>query len=116
MPGNIYYFTKRDQFKELLKSSKLIIVDFTASWCGPCKNSKPHIMKFFDDYKEIVDLVIVDVDKGPDLKSYMRVKSFPTFYSFVHGEVTAALVGFDEKQLKGFFDKTLNKYNNYRKR
>ena len=32
MPGNIYYFTKRDEFKELLKTSKLIIVDFTASW------------------------------------------------------------------------------------
>ena len=43
----------------------------------------------------------------------MRVKSFPTFYSFVHGEVTSALVGFDEKQLQGFFDKTIYKYNNY---
>ena len=115
MPGNIYYFTKRDEFKELLKTSKLIIVDFTASWCGPCKNSKPFLMKFFDDHKEIADLVIVDVDKGPDLKSYMRVKSFPTFYSFVHGEVTAALVGFDERQLNGFFEKTLYKYNNYGK-
>jgi len=113
MPGNIYYFTKRDEFKELLKTSKLIVVDFTASWCGPCKNAKPHLMKFFDDNKEHLDLVIVDVDEGSDLKSYMRVKSFPTFYSFVHGEVTAALVGFDEKQMDGFFKKTLYKYNNY---
>ena len=58
MPGNIYYFTKRDEFKELLKTSNLIVVDFTASWCGPCKNAKPYINKFFDDNKEIMDLPI----------------------------------------------------------
>ena len=52
MPGNIYYFTKRDEFKELLKTSKLIVVDFTASWCGPCKNAKPYINTFFDNNKD----------------------------------------------------------------
>jgi len=113
MPGEIYYFTKRTELRDLVKKSKAIIVDFTATWCGPCKNAKPFLMEFFDNNKDRFDLVIVDVDKGSDICSAMKVKSYPTFLSFIHGELTSAQIGFDELQMQGFFNKTLYKLNNY---
>lgn len=115
MPGEIYYMTQRTELRELVKKSKAVIVDFTATWCGPCKRAKPFIMDFFDNNKNTFDLVIVDVDKGNDICSAMKVKSYPTFYSFINGEITAAQIGFDENQLQGFFNKTLYKLNNYNK-
>lgn len=112
MPGKIYYPTKRQELRDIVKKNNAVIVDFTATWCGPCKKSKPFIMDFFDNHKEIFDLVFVDVDKGQDIKSAMRVKSFPTFYSFVNGEIASSLIGFDENEMQAFFYKTLVKLNN----
>ena len=103
MPGEIYYMTQRTELRELVKKSKAVIVDFTATWCGPCKRAKPFIMDFFDNNKNTFDLVMVDVDKGSDICSAMKVISYPTFYSFINGEVTC------EQTIISFISQCLSK-------
>ena len=54
-------------------------------------------------------MVIVDVDKGPDLSSYFKIKSVPTMYSFVKGEIAESLIGANKDEIVHFFKSTLTR-------
>lgn len=75
-----------NDFNELIKSDKPVLVDFFATWCGPCKVQGP----ILDDVKKAVGdaatIVKVDVDKAGELASTYRVQSVPTLIMFRNGE------------------------------
>jgi putative thioredoxin len=83
-----------------------VIVDFWATWCGPCKQLGPALEKAVREAKGAVRLVKVDVDKNPRIASQLRVQSIPTVYAFVDGQPVDGFMGaVPDSQLKAFIDR-----------
>nr|WP_254798153.1 tetratricopeptide repeat protein [Sphingobium sp. AS12] len=89
--------------------TQLVIVDFWAEWCGPCKQLTPIIEKVCADYAaKGVKLVKVNVDKNGFIASQFRVQSIPTVYAVFQGQPVADLSqARTEGQLKQYFDQLL---------
>jgi len=93
---------------DVIEASKTqpVIVDFWATWCGPCKQLTPALEKAVLAAKGAVKLVKIDVDTNPGFAGQLRVQSIPTVYAFVDGRPVDAFMGaVPESQLKAFIDK-----------
>src|SRR5689334_9571498 len=83
-----------------------VIVDFWATWCGPCKQLGPALEKAVTEAKGAVRLVKIDVDKNQQLAQQMRIQSIPTVYAFFQGQAVDAFQGaLPESQVKSFVAK-----------
>ena len=78
-----------NEFKELLNNKKIVLVDFFATWCGPCKMLAPVLEELHDDFKddELVVITKVDVDEEQELLNKYRITSVPTLLLFKEGEL-----------------------------
>ena len=86
--------------------SQLVIVDFWATWCGPCKQLGPVLEKVVESHKGKVKLVKIDVDKNQMIASQLRIQSIPTVYAFKDGRPVDGFMGAkSETELKAFIDK-----------
>lgn len=93
---------------DVIEASKTqpVIVDFWATWCGPCRTLTPTIEKVVNAAKGAVKLVKIDVDKNPGFAGQLRVQSIPTVYAFVDGRPVDAFQGaLPESQVKAFVEK-----------
>ena len=87
-------------FNETIKSEEKILVDFWATWCGPCMRQAPILEELAGEGYHIGK---VDVDQAPDLAGTYRVMSIPTLILFKNGEAVKTSVGFVPKaQLESF--------------
>jgi thioredoxin 1 len=77
----------------VLESAQPAVVDFTASWCGPCKALAPVIEGLASDYADRVTVAKVDVDDNPELAARYGVRSVPTVMLFADGGVKRVYVG-----------------------
>jgi putative thioredoxin len=83
-----------------------VIVDFWATWCGPCKQLGPALEKAVTAAKGAVKLVKVDIDKNPAYAGQLRVQSIPAVFAFVDGRPVDGFMGaLPESQVKAFVDK-----------
>jgi len=80
-------------FKELLKESKPLVVDFWAEWCGPCKMIAPIVDELAEIYKSQVIVGKVNVDENEDLPIEYGIRNIPTLLFFKNGELTDRHVG-----------------------
>lgn len=78
---------------EVVNSSQPVLVDFTATWCGPCQALKPSIEKLADQYHGKLKVVAIDVDEKSDLATHYSVRAMPTLAIFSKGQVVASTVG-----------------------
>lgn len=87
---------------EIANSQIPIIVDFFASWCGPCKMLAPVLEKVKEKFEGSLEIIKVDIDKSPDLAGKYNVMSVPTLMFFSSGELVRREVGFlpEEKIFK----------------
>ena len=83
-----------------------VIVDFWATWCGPCKTLGPALEKAVLAAKGAVKLVKIDIDENPVFAGQLRVQSIPTVYAFVDGRPVDVFMGaVPESQVKAFIDR-----------
>ncbi|MEY4248936.1 MAG: hypothetical protein RJA87_569 [Pseudomonadota bacterium] len=93
---------------DVIEASRVqpVIVDFWATWCGPCKTLTPAIEKAVIAAKGAVKLVKIDVDKNPAYAGQLRVQSIPAVYAFVNGQPVDGFMGaVPDSQLKAFIEK-----------
>lgn len=81
-----------DNFDETLKSDKPVLVDFFATWCGPCQMMSPFVSKLADEHKEII-VGKLNVDDARSIAERYHVMSIPTFLLFKNGVPANKAVG-----------------------
>ncbi len=87
------HFTDANFKKEVLESNLPTLVDFWASWCGPCKMIAPHIDELAKEYEGKMKIGKVDVDANSKVATEYGVMSIPTIIFFKNGKVSNQLVG-----------------------
>ncbi len=88
----------QEGFDKLMAGSQLALVDFWATWCGPCKMLAPVIEELAAQYDGKVTVAKVDVDEEQDLAAKYGVMSIPTVVLFQGGQEVERLVGFLPKE------------------
>mgnify|MGYP001177072762 FL=1 len=78
---------------EVLKSSKPIVVDFWAEWCGPCKQIGPTLEEISDEMKDQVTIAKHNIDNEPNTPTKYGVRGIPTMLLFKDGELKSTKVG-----------------------
>ena len=86
-------FTDGNFEAEVLKAEVLVIVDFYADWCGPCKMIAPIVDELSKEYEGTVKIGKLDVDADTTYTAQYRVMSIPTILFFKNGEVVDTVVG-----------------------
>ena len=82
-----------DNFNDIIKSSKPTLVDFFATWCGPCKMQSPIIDKVKESMGESANVIKIDIDNNQRLAALYHVRSVPTLILFKDGEPLWRTVG-----------------------
>jgi thioredoxin 1 len=80
-------------FDEIVKSNKVVVVDFWAEWCGPCRMVAPIIEELSETYKEKAYIGKLDVDENPDSPEKYLIRNIPTILLFKDGELADKIVG-----------------------
>ena len=80
-------------FSELLQDSKLVIVDFWATWCGPCRMLSPILDEVEEEMAGQISVVKVNVDDADEVAARYRIMSIPTLLFFKNGEMVDKTVG-----------------------
>ena len=79
--------------QEVLKSNKPVLVDFWATWCGPCRMLAPLISQLAIKYSDSIKVGKVDVDENPLLAQSFNISSIPTLIFFKDGKILSQRVG-----------------------
>ncbi|SFD48701.1 thioredoxin [Clostridium uliginosum] len=85
------------RFKDEVESG-VVVVDFFATWCGPCKMLAPVMEELSEEMNEKVKFIKVDIDQSLDLAKQFQVSSVPTMMIFKDGEKIDTLIGFLPKE------------------
>lgn len=73
-------------FENIIKSEKPVLIDFFATWCGPCKTLAPILKQVKDNLGERITILKIDVDKNQQLASQYQVRGVPTMILFQNGK------------------------------
>jgi len=92
---------------EVLTSQEPVLVDFSAVWCGPCKQLDPIVEQLAKEWAGKIKVVKLDVDNSPDIAMQFQVMGVPTLMLFIGGKSKERIVGYQPK------DRILSKLNPY---
>ncbi|MCH3971603.1 MAG: thioredoxin [Oscillospiraceae bacterium] len=82
-----------NSFDQILKDNSIVLCDFWATWCGPCRMLGPIIEQLAEEYDGRVTVMKVDIDQNQQLAEQYNVMSVPTVYLFENGEQVDSKVG-----------------------
>jgi len=95
---NVLAFTDDNFQQEVMASDVPVLVDFTATWCGPCKMLAPVVEKLADELAGRVKVGKLDIDNAPDVTAKLGVRSVPTVMVFKGGQRVAQHVGLTNRE------------------
>ncbi|HEY7596526.1 MAG TPA: thioredoxin [Actinophytocola sp.] len=93
MAGNTVTVTDASFAEDVLGSDKLVLVDFWATWCGPCRMVAPVLEEIADEHADKITIAKLDVDANPTVARDYQVLSIPTLILFKGGEPVKQIVG-----------------------
>jgi thioredoxin 1 len=83
--------------RDVLKADKPVVVEFGATWCQPCKQLEPVLVKLSQEWGGKVQLVKVDVDESANLTMQQQIMGVPTVILFIKGQATARFTGYQDR-------------------
>ena len=95
--GELAHISEADFQKEVLESRQPVLVDFSATWCGPCKMLDPIVKQLAQEWADKVKVVELDVDDSPELAMQYQVMGVPTLILFVGGRPSQRISGYQPK-------------------
>lgn len=98
------------KFNTVINSSRPVLVDFYADWCGPCKQMPPILKQVKEELKEQVRIIKVDVDRNPQIATEYKIRSIPTLMLFKDGE--AKWTGMGVRTVKEILEQVQQHINN----
>ena len=100
----IEHINEEKQFNEFIKEGK-VLVDFFATWCGPCKMLAPVIEQVANEHPDL-KVVKVDVDEAPAIAAKYGIQAIPTLFLIKDGKVVTSSMGYlNKNQLENFINK-----------
>ncbi|WVQ85320.1 thioredoxin [Cryptococcus sp. DSM 104549] len=93
-----------DEFKALTSGSDIVVVDYWATWCGPCKMISPHFAKLEGKFPN-VKFVKVDVEEQEEIAKEAGIKAMPTFIAYKDGKPIETVTGAVPAKLTALLDK-----------
>jgi thioredoxin-like negative regulator of GroEL len=103
---NCVQLKTRTEFKKFVNENKFVIVKASAKWCGPCKRCAPLFHDLFQKLPKNVYFVELDIDQGPDLARFLKVKSVPTMINYIEGMPYDIVTSSSKENVVDFFNKT----------
>lgn len=108
MAEGVIVLTSNTWEKEVLKSNGLVVVDFWAAWCGPCRMVAPTIEELAKEYAGRVKIGKLNTDENADIASKYKIMGIPTIMFFKDGEKVDQIVGaVPKQQIKAKIDSLL---------
>ena len=107
--NNIIEVNESDFENKVINASenKLIVVDFWAPWCGPCKQLTPTMEKVANENQNIFDLVKINIDDNQQIAAQLKIQSIPAVYAFRDKKIVNAFQGvISEKDFVDFIEKS----------
>jgi len=90
---------KDHDFKDkVINNDKLVLVDFWAEWCGPCRTLSPILDEIAEDYQDKLDVAKVDIDQNQEYAVKYGIRNIPTVLLFKNGEIVDKQVGVAPKK------------------
>ena len=100
---------RESSFNEIIDHNNLVIIDFWAEWCGPCKAIGPALEEISDNKGDAISIIKLNIDENPLTPQQYNVRGIPTLLIFKGGEVVAEKVGAVPKsQLEAWIDSTIS--------
>ena len=98
----------REEFDEVIEKDKLVVVDFYADWCMPCRFVAPILEKLEKEFDGVVEFVKVNVDENVELARRYSISAIPTLMMFYKGRIVNSFIGaLPENALREEIKKTL---------
>ncbi|WGV24834.1 thioredoxin [Halotia branconii CENA392] len=93
MSADLVAYVQESEFDSLLSQEAVIVVDFTATWCGPCRLISPLMEQLAEEFKGRAKVVKVDIDNNKPIFKRFGLRSIPAVLIFKNGELKETIVG-----------------------